>query len=108
MASKQTKTHDGARTNGHERKVAGASKSASIADRGIRTGADFAEMMSALIGDIAMNRIDCRTANAICNAGGKLLKVSEMELRYGTAKGREPSARTIQLTPKVSRESLAR
>lgn len=63
-----------------------------VADAGIKTGADFAKMMSLLIGDIATDRIDARRANAICNAGGKLLKVVEMEHRYG-------APRTTTATP---------
>ena len=39
-------------------------------------------MMSALIGDIATDRVDPKQANAICNAGGKLLKVVEMQQKY--------------------------
>lgn len=42
--------------------------------------------MSALIGDIAAQRIDARAANAICNAGGKLLKIVEMQHKYGGPK----------------------
>lgn len=46
--------------------------------------------MSLLIGDIATGRIDTRTANAICNAGGKLLKIAEMQHKY--AGGGSPAA----------------
>ena len=56
-----------------------------IADRGIGTGKEFAALMSAMIGDIAADRIDVRKANAICNASGKLLKVVEMQHRYAGA-----------------------
>lgn len=40
-------------------------------------------MMSALMSDILEERIDPRAANAVCNAGGKLLKMVELEHKYG-------------------------
>jgi hypothetical protein len=40
-------------------------------------------MMSAMMSDILDGRIEPIKANAVCNAGGKLLKVVEMQLRYG-------------------------
>jgi hypothetical protein len=54
-----------------------------IADRGVISGKDFAKLMSLLIGDIATGRMHHRQADAICNAGGKLLKVVELQHKYG-------------------------
>jgi len=54
-----------------------------LAERGVKTGADFANMMSALMSDIIAERISPMIANAACNAGGKLLKVVEMQYKYG-------------------------
>lgn len=54
-----------------------------IAERGITTGKDFAQLMSALISDIAANRIDPVTAAGICKAGGRLLQVVELQHKYG-------------------------
>lgn len=51
----------------------------------IRSSADYAAGMSALMGDLIAGRVTPQVGNAVCNAGGKLLKVKEMELRYGTA-----------------------
>lgn len=59
------------------------SRAQQIAAKGIKTGNDFASMMSALMSDLAEGRIQATTANAMCNAGGKLLKVVEMQYRYG-------------------------
>ena len=59
-------------------------KCVAVADAGIETGGQFARLMSALIGDVATGRIDTRRANAMCNAGGKLLKVVELQQKYGT------------------------
>lgn len=39
--------------------------------------------MSDLIVDVLAGRVGYRDANAICNAGGKMLKVVEMTHRYG-------------------------
>lgn len=56
-----------------------------ISERGIRTGADFANVMSALMGDLIAGRVTPQVGNATCNVGGKLLKIVEMQQRYGTA-----------------------
>ena len=61
-------------------------RSAAIANRGVKTSGQFAELMSALMGDIAMGRIGPSHANALCNAGGKLLKIVEMQHRYAGGK----------------------
>lgn len=58
-------------------------RSLALAERGVRTGGDFANMMSALMSDIIAERISPVIANAACNAGGKLLKVVEMQYKYG-------------------------
>lgn len=54
-----------------------------IAEKGVRTGEDFANLMSALMSDVIEGRMAPNVANATCNAGGKLLKVIEMEHKYG-------------------------
>lgn len=35
--------------------------------------------------DLAESKIAPGTGNAMCNAGGKLLKVVEMQMKYGTS-----------------------
>lgn len=62
----------------------GKPRSLAIAEAGVTTGASFALMMSALIADIAGGRVTPIEANAICNAGGKLLKVVELGFKYGS------------------------
>ena len=65
-------------------------RSLAIASQGIKTGKDFANMMSALMSDIIEGRVTPSVGNAACNAGGKLLKVVEMQQKYGTqGKGQE-------------------
>lgn len=41
--------------------------------------------MSALLTDVLEGKITPNVANAACNAGGKLLKVVEMQYKYGSA-----------------------
>ena len=53
----------------------------------IKNSAQFKKTMSCLIGDLLEGAITPRVGNAVCNAGGKLLKVVELELRYGRALG---------------------
>lgn len=43
--------------------------------------------MSALMTDIISSRVTPAVGNAACNAGGKLLKVVEMQHKYGTQNG---------------------
>jgi len=59
-------------------------RSLGIAEKGILTGADFAGLMSALMSDLIDGRVTPNVGNATCNAGGKLLKVVEMQYKYGT------------------------
>ena len=58
-------------------------RSTTIASAGVHTGEDFANLMSALMSDVIEGRVSPGIANAACNAGGKLLKVVEMQYRYG-------------------------
>jgi hypothetical protein len=72
------------------------SKSLKIADAGIHTGNDFAKFMSAVMTDVISGRISPGIANAACNAGGKLLKVVELQYRYGTP-GPNATTRILKL-----------
>ncbi len=60
-------------------------RSLAIARNGITTSSQFAELMSSLMSDIIENRVTPAVANATVNAGGKLLKMVELEYKYGTA-----------------------
>lgn len=75
-----------------------------IADAGIQTGRDFALLMSALIGDIASGRINNGSANAICNAGGKLLRIVELQNRYGNSGEKKADDKQLMLAPKQQQE----
>lgn len=73
-------------------------RSIALAERGITTGAEFATVMSALLTDTIAGRIQPQTANAVCNISGKLLKVVELQYKYGkTVEGQ--TERMLALTP---------
>jgi hypothetical protein len=55
-----------------------------IAHRGITTGHDFANFMSALMSDLISGAVAPMIGNAACNAGGKLLKIVELQMKHGT------------------------
>jgi hypothetical protein len=45
-------------------------------------------MMSALMSDVVDGSVNPATANAAVNAGGKLLKAVELQLKYGRGDGK--------------------
>lgn len=59
--------------------------SVQIASRGIRTADDAANFQSALLGDLMAERVTVKKTNAACNVVGKLLKVVELQQKYGGA-----------------------
>lgn len=73
-------------------------RSLAYAEAGVRTGGDFAGMMSALMSDTIAGRISPQVTNATVNAGGKLLKVVELQLKYG-APGSHGARKELQLIP---------
>ena len=75
-------------------------RSLGISERGIKTGAQFANLMSAMMSDIVSGRITPAVGNAACNAGGKLLKVVEMQHRYGSQNNGQV-AKSLVLAPGI-------
>ena len=55
-----------------------------IAQKGIKTNVDFANLMSALMSDLIEGTVTPSIGNATCNAGGKLLEVAELTYKHGT------------------------
>ena len=74
----------------------GEPRSLAISEQGIKTGSQFANLMSAMMGDIISGRVTPAVGNAACNAGGKLLKVVEMQYKFGTQSGNQGD-RTLTL-----------
>jgi len=70
-------------------------RSAVIAAAGVQTGEDFANLMSALMSDVIEGNVSPNVANATVNAGGKLLKVVEMQYKYGSPKESKPMTLTL-------------
>lgn len=66
----------------------GRPESLAVSAGGIRTGADFANFMSTMMSDVVSGRVTPATCNAACNAGGKLLKVVELQIRHA-ARGKK-------------------
>ena len=62
-------------------------RSLAIADQGVTTGQQFAALMSALMTDLVTGAVTPEIGNATCKAGGKLLKVVEMQHKYGKGSG---------------------
>lgn len=53
-----------------------------VSQRGIKTSADFADFMSALMDDVVNGRIEPAAATAACKAGESLLGVVRMQLNH--------------------------
>jgi hypothetical protein len=58
-------------------------RSVQLSEQGITTSRQFAGVMSALMADLLQGKITPAVGNAVCNAGGKMLKVVEMEQKFG-------------------------
>lgn len=54
-----------------------------ISGRSIETASDVVEHMSAVINDLEDGLLQPQIGNAVCNAMSKLLKVVDMQYRYG-------------------------
>jgi len=87
-----------ARGKKNSQAVEAAPKSITLAEKGVHTGADFASVMSALLTDTIAGRIDPQVSNASCNIAGKLLKVVELQYKYGKAV-EGSTERMLALTP---------
>ena len=67
-----------------------------VSERGIRTAQDFAPFMSAMMGDVIAGRLSAGKASAATRSGCALLKVIEMQYRYGS-EAEHPGKRTLRL-----------
>lgn len=63
-------------------------------------------MMSALMSDLIDGRVAPQVGNATCNAGGKLLRIVELQFKYGTATPGSPK-KTLTLAIGDGREQPA-
>jgi hypothetical protein len=90
-----------ANTQGSKKAVA---KSIALAERGIHTGSEFASVMAALLTDTIAGRINPQVSNAVCNISGKLLKVVELQYKYGKVVEGQ-TTRMLTLTPIVQEQT---
>jgi len=67
-----------------------------ISERGIRTAQDFAQFMSAMMGDVIAGRLANGKAAAATRSGVALLKVIEMQYKYGS-ENEHPGRKTLRL-----------
>ena len=58
-------------------------RSLAVAQGGIRTSCDLACLFSAVICDTLNKSITVGQANVVVNAGGKILRIAEAQMRYG-------------------------
>ena len=73
-----------------------APRSVALMEAGVRTSKDFVNAMSALMGDIVSGRVSPVMARSITGAGNALLRVVEMQHKYGKAAAEgEPKVLTL-------------
>ena len=73
----------------------GTPRSLVLSAVGIKTGSDYVRLMSAVMSDLIEGNMSPAVGNAICSAGRGILKVVEMQHRYGTP--HQGHARVLQL-----------
>lgn len=54
-----------------------------LSKKGLRTSQDFAALFATLMTDLLSSKVTPTVGSVVCNAGGKLLKVVELQQRYG-------------------------
>lgn len=69
-----------------------------LANSGISTASDFLRMMTALLADTVTGRVQPQTANATCNVAGKIIRMVEMQHKYGR-QVEGSTERLLALTP---------
>lgn len=80
------------------------SRSSQVAGRGIKSTQDFMNLMEATIQDLAEERISPQRANAMTNAGGKMLKAAEMQERWGRRNEHGVRAFPLAAPPETDQE----
>lgn len=90
-------------SNGQE--MAKTARSLAFARKGIKTGEDFANTMSALMSDLLEGNITPQVGNAVVNAGGKLLKVVELQYKYAARAPEAKERPALHLASGITDES---
>ncbi len=97
MAKTRKSAAKNSKTDSEDTIVSARPKSLAVAAGGIRTAGDFADFMSTLMTDVVDGRVSPATCNAACNAGGKLLKIVEIQMRQETRGKRKGSVPELLL-----------
>ena len=74
-------------------------RSLAIARNGLSTGTDTINMLTATITDVLEEAITTNQANVVVNAIGKVLKVVELQFKYGRPKPDGARERDLILVP---------
>jgi hypothetical protein len=72
-------------------------RSLAIARGGLKSGFDTINMLTATITDVLEEQITTNQANVVVNAIGKVLKVVELQQKYGKPKGDDGRDRDLVL-----------
>lgn len=85
----------GGRRAREPREVRSKARSLAIAQHGLATGFDTINMLTATITDVLEENVTVGQANVVVNAIGKVLKVVELQFKYGKPRpdGRERDLR---------------
>lgn len=67
--------------------IAPIPRCAAIAESGINTTQQAVAFMSALVADISTGRVTPNVANSTCNAMGKMIRIVELEAKFGYDRG---------------------
>ncbi len=61
----------------------GAAKALRVTSQGVDTARKYATAMSYLMDDLLSGKVTPDIGNAVCNAGGKMMRAVEMQHKYG-------------------------
>ncbi len=81
---------------------AATSRSLAIARGGLRTGFDTINMLTATITDVLEENVSTNQANVVVNAIGKVLKVVELQFKYGKPRKEGSQERDLAIVPGVT------
>jgi hypothetical protein len=74
------------------------SRSVKLAKKEIQTTKDYAEIMAALMLDVIEGKVSVSTVNAAVNSGRQLIRVAELNLKYGGKKDKHTIKETKTTT----------
>lgn len=94
---RSTKASQRLATNGRER-APEVARSLVTARQGINTSVSFKLLMSNMMSDVLEGRLSPQCCNAVCNAGGKLLRLVELEHKIMPPLDKNGQRKKLELT----------